>query len=41
MLFNTTPDFAGLGWLGLATFVLLGGALVVFRRASPEMVDAL
>lgn len=41
MLFNTTPDFAGLGWLVLITLVLLGVALSMFRRASAEMVDVL
>ena len=41
MLFNTTPDFAGLGWLVLVTLVLLGGAFIMFRRASAEMVDVL
>ena len=41
MLFNTSPDFAGLGWLVLVTFVLLGMSLILFRRASAEMVDVL
>jgi lipopolysaccharide transport system permease protein len=41
LLFNTTPDFVGLGWLGLITLVLLGMALTMFRRASAEMVDVL
>ncbi len=41
MLFNTSPDFAGLGWLVLVTFFLLGASLIMFRRASAEMVDVL
>jgi len=41
MLFNTSPDFASLGWLVLATFLLLGVSLIMFRRASAEMVDVL
>lgn len=41
MLFNTTPDLVGLGWLVLVTLVLLGGALGMFRCASGEMVDVL
>jgi len=41
LLFNTMPDFVGLGWLALITVMLLGGALIIFRRASAEMVDVL
>ncbi|MBI3610814.1 MAG: ABC transporter permease [Nitrospirae bacterium] len=41
MLFNTTPDFVGLGWLFPAILILLGGAFIMFRRASAEMVDVL
>lgn len=41
MLFNTTPNFVGLGWLVLVTLVLLRGALIMFQRASAEMVDVL
>lgn len=41
MLFNTPPDFVGLGWLVLATLVLLAASLIMFRRASAEMVDVL
>lgn len=41
MFFNTTPDLVGLGWLVLVTLVLLGGALIMFRRAGAEMVDVL
>ena len=41
MLFNTAPDFAGLGWLVLVTIALLGVSLIMFRRASAEMVDVL
>jgi homopolymeric O-antigen transport system permease protein len=41
MLLNMAPDFIGLGWLVLVTLVMLGGALIMFRRASAEMVDVL
>lgn len=41
MLFNTMPDFVGLGWLALFILLLLSGALTIFRRASAEMVDML
>lgn len=41
MLFNTPPDFASLGWIALVTLMLLGGALIMFRRASAEIVDVL
>lgn len=41
MLFNTPPDFVGLGRLAIVTLALLGGAFIMFRRASAEMVDVL
>lgn len=41
LLFNTPPDFFALGLLSVASLVLLGGALILFRRASGEMVDVL
>jgi lipopolysaccharide transport system permease protein len=41
MLFDATPDLAGLAWLVLAACFLLGLSLLVFRRASAEMVDVL
>ena len=41
MLFDRTPDIASLGWIVLITFLLLGLSLVMFRRASAEMVDVL
>ena len=41
MELNTSPDFAGLGWLVLVTSFLLGVSLIMFRRASAEMVDVL
>lgn len=41
MLFNTAPNLVGLGWLVLVTLAMLGGALIMFRRASAEMVDVL
>lgn len=41
MLLNKAPDFVGLTWLVLGTFILLSGAFIIFRRASAEMVDVL
>jgi lipopolysaccharide transport system permease protein len=41
ILFGRPPDFAALGGLALITFFLLVGALIMFRRASAEMVDVL
>ena len=41
MLFGRAPDAAGLAWLTVVALVLLGAALVLFRRATPEMVDVL
>jgi len=41
LLFNRAPDVLALAWLTLACGVLLVAALVMFRRASPEMVDVL
>lgn len=41
LLFNAKPEFAGLIWLVLFSLALLSGALLMFRRASAEMVDVL
>ncbi|WP_144436423.1 ABC transporter permease [Lysobacter antibioticus] len=41
LVFGTPPMWRELGWLFLAAVALLLVALMVFRRASPEMVDAL
>lgn len=41
LVFNKPPVWADLIWMIIATFVLGLAALVVFRRASPELVDAL
>jgi lipopolysaccharide transport system permease protein len=41
LLYNRTPDWAGLSIVALLAANLLVFALVLFRRASPEMVDQL
>ena len=41
LLYGKPPLWTELGTLAAATAVLMLVALVVFRRASPEMVDAL
>lgn len=41
LIFGRSPLWSELGWLVLATAVLLVISLVVFRRASHELVDAL
>jgi lipopolysaccharide transport system permease protein len=41
LLYNSAPDWAGLGMVALLAANLLAFALVLFRRASPEMVDQL
>jgi lipopolysaccharide transport system permease protein len=41
LLYNRTPDWAGLGAVALVAAGLLAFALVLFRRASPELVDQL
>lgn len=41
LIFGKPPLWVELGWLLVATTILLLIALVVFRKASPEMVDAL
>ena len=41
MLYDRPPDFVVLGWLAAIAASLLAVALVLFRRASAEMVDVL
>jgi lipopolysaccharide transport system permease protein len=41
LLYNRAPDWAGLGFVALVAAGLLAFALVLFRKASPEMVDQL
>ncbi|HDS1218735.1 ABC transporter permease [Stenotrophomonas maltophilia] len=41
LLFDKPPVWGDLLWLMIATVVLALASLVMFRRASPEMVDAL
>lgn len=41
LVFNKPPVWADLVWMILTTLLMGVAALVVFRRASPEMVDAL
>lgn len=41
LVFNKPPVWVDLIWMIIATFALGLAALVVFRRASPELVDAL
>jgi lipopolysaccharide transport system permease protein len=41
LLYNRVPDWAGLAGTALLAVALLGFSLVLFRKASPEMVDQL
>jgi lipopolysaccharide transport system permease protein len=41
LLYNRAPDWASLGAVALMAVSLLAFALVLFRKASPEMVDQL
>lgn len=41
LLYNRMPDVGGLLTVGAVAVVLLGISLVLFRKASPEMVDQL
>ena len=41
ILYHRVPDLAGLGWVALVAALLLGAAMLLFRRASPDMVDVL
>jgi lipopolysaccharide transport system permease protein len=41
ILYQRAPDGAGLLWVAGLSVLLLGAALLLFRRASPDMVDVL
>lgn len=41
LLYNRTPSWAGLGGVAIVAVVLLTFSLLIFRKASPEMVDLL
>jgi len=41
LLYNKEPDWTGLGVITLIALSLLAFSLVLFRKASPEMVDQL
>lgn len=41
LLYNRAPAWAGLGVVALVAIVLLAFSLLLFRKASPEMVDVL
>lgn len=41
LVYNVAPDIAGIAWIAAFSFVLLGLGLMLFRRASAEMVDVL
>jgi len=41
LLYNKGPDWAGLGVIALIAIALLAFSLLLFRKASPEMVDQL
>ncbi|MBI3345539.1 MAG: ABC transporter permease [Gammaproteobacteria bacterium] len=41
LLYNRAPDWSGLGVIALIALALLAFSLLLFRKASPEMVDQL
>jgi lipopolysaccharide transport system permease protein len=41
LLYNKGPDWAGLGVIAFIAIALLAFSLLLFRKASPEMVDQL
>jgi lipopolysaccharide transport system permease protein len=41
LLYGQAPELAGLAWVVLLSAGLLAAAMLVFRRASPDMVDVL
>ena len=41
LLYNRAPDWSGLGMIALVALALLAFSLLLFRKASPEMVDQL
>ena len=41
LLYNKEPDWTGLGGITIIALSLLAFSLLLFRKASPEMVDQL
>jgi lipopolysaccharide transport system permease protein len=41
LLYNKEPEWAGMGTIALIAIALLAFSLLLFRKASPEMVDQL
>lgn len=41
ILYQQPPELTGLAWVAGLSALLLGAALLLFRRASPDMVDVL
>lgn len=41
LLYNRAPNWAGLGEVAIIAVVLLAFSMLIFRKASPEMVDQL
>ena len=41
LLYNKEPEWAGMGVIALIAVTLLAFSLLLFRKASPEMVDQL
>lgn len=41
LLYNRAPDLVGLGEVAILAVILLALSLLIFRKASPEMVDQL
>lgn len=41
LLYNRAPNWAGLGETSIVAFILLAISMLLFRKASPEMVDQL
>ena len=41
LLYNKEPEWTGMGIVALAAITLLAFSLLLFRKASPEMVDQL
>ena len=41
LLYNKEPEWAGMGVIALIAIALLAFSLLLFRKASPEMVDQL
>ncbi|MCC4633027.1 ABC transporter permease [Xanthomonas dyei pv. eucalypti] len=41
LVFGKPPEWSGLEWLVIVSLILMSFALLMFRKASPEMVDVL